>query len=155
MAAVLLPMLASLALACRSESAADLSPREATVVVVPMRECPRTEASAVETPEAVPTPGPESMPGQVGATSMQAAEPDASLYTRPPVHQTDSPRLSNVGMPYPIPSADLNVMPPLTAPPTPPRASPPSFPETTVGPPAYQVPNGFPESSFGADAAPP
>jgi hypothetical protein len=95
-------------------------------------------------------------PWGIGVTSMQGGEPDADLYVSPPRHEPNgSPRFSDVGVPYPIPDADID-----ESPPPPPRATLAEAPEvpttpfvgTSLRPPEGQ--SGFPETSFGHDAGP-
>ena len=152
--ASVLSLLAALALAgCRSDS-------EHRVIfadpVGALATGPACVPEAVPTAEvrALPTPLPPD-PQELGVTSMQGGEPDADIYTRPPQHEVSySTRTSDVGMPYPIPSADFDTWtspPPAATAAAPPPAAPP-FPETTFRPP-YEAP-GFPESSFGPNAEP-
>ena len=145
-------VLAALALVgCHPSSDHNVGASETTIVLGGER----TSVAALPAfvPE-VPSTGwpylPQS-PGDLGVTSMQG-EPDADIYASPPLHETNgSSRYSDVGMPYPIPSADFDPMPPPTTVTAPP-AAPPPFPETSFRPP--YVSQGFPESSFGPDPEP-
>lgn len=146
-------VLAALALVgCHTDSDHHVGASETTTVLV--TESASVAAPPACVPEVLSTASPHfpQNPGDLGVTSMQG-EPDADIYASPPLHETNgSSRYSDVGMPYPIPSAAVfdTWPPPTTA--TAPPAAPPPFPETSFGTP-YVSP-GFPESSFGPDPEP-
>jgi hypothetical protein len=84
---------------------------------------------------------------------VQGSEPEADIYVAPPRHEPNgSRRFSDVGMPFPIPSADLAAPPPRSTTLAPPDVPPTPFVGTSLRPPEGQP--GFPESSFGPDAGP-
>jgi hypothetical protein len=109
-----------------------------------------TKSVTLSVESSAPAAAPVFVPGM---TSMQGSERDEDIYAAPPHHEPNgSPRFSDVGMPYPIPSADLDPWPPPPTPAALPAALPPSFVGTSLRP-SY-VEKGFPESSFGPDAEP-
>jgi len=153
--ASLLSVLAALALAgCRSDSPHTVIFADPANALATAPACVPEAVPTSADVRALPTPLPPS-PQELGVTSMQGGEPDADIYARPPLHEVSySTRTSDVGMAYPIPSADFDTWtsPPPAATAAAPPPAPPPFPETTFRPP-YEAP-GFPESSFGPNAEP-
>ena len=86
--------------------------------------------------------------GEALPSSRQPAEP---AYLRPPLYDSNGSTFSDVGMPYPIPSASPPLPQATSSPPPAPPAPAPFF-ETSFGPPTAAT--GFPESSFGPGATP-
>lgn len=91
------------------------------------------------------------LPEPVDEHGTPASTEGVPAYDRPPLHEPMGSTYSDVGMPYPL--RDIPVVTQETR--RPPIAQPPPpapFFETSFGP--TPASTGFPESSFGTDAAP-
>jgi hypothetical protein len=109
---------------------------------------PLAHPAAVQTQSAAAPAPPVRVP-QFAQTSPQVpdSQPTAGSESRSPLHEPSGPRVSDVGMPYPLPSIAVDMQPP----PSPRAPASSSFAQPFLGTTFRQAPADR-ESSFGPDA---